>query len=101
MQSIRIAEFQVADHQVDAAVSAIRAKLIPRMEGAEGFEGGYWLLDETTGEGIAVTLWASPAARSEFGTAMKQAMEAGGLISGTTIRDYPLVATARPHAAKV
>lgn len=99
MTALRIADFKVAEGRHDEAIQAINGFLIPRMESAAGFISGYWVLDEASGEGTAVTLWASEEARATFGTASREAMMAGGALSSTTIRDLPLVAMSSGAAA--
>ncbi len=40
-------------------VSTIQQRLIPAVKDLRGFKGAYWLLDEKTGKGLAVSLWVS------------------------------------------
>lgn len=97
MEAVRITTFSVPPGRRDEAIQLTRERLIPRMEAAEGFRGGYWLIDDG-GDGIAVTLWDSEEDRARFGTEMREPLEASGAITGTTIRDMPLVASARGRA---
>ncbi|MFN2451066.1 MAG: putative quinol monooxygenase [Candidatus Dormibacteria bacterium] len=94
MEAIRCARFTVTPGKREEALAQTKDRLIPRMEASDGFISGYWSIDET-GQGVAFTLWESEDARAAFGTHMKEAMEASGAITGTTIEDLPLVATAR------
>jgi heme-degrading monooxygenase HmoA len=40
-------------------VRTIQQRLIPSIKGLKGFKGAYWLLDEKTGKGLAVSFWDS------------------------------------------
>lgn len=40
-------------------VRVIQERLIPQVKDMRGFKGAYWLRDEKTGKGLAVTLWES------------------------------------------
>lgn len=40
-------------------VRIIQQRLIPSIQGLKGFKGAYWLLDEKTGKGLAVSFWDS------------------------------------------
>ena len=37
----------------------IQQQLIPQVKDIPGFKGAYWLRDEKTGKGLAITLWES------------------------------------------
>jgi len=91
----RLAKFTIPAGRKSEALRSIKELLIPSMEAAPGFLGGYWLLDESTGEGTAVTIWDSPETRAAFGTAVKEPMEGTGAITGISIQDLPLVASSR------
>lgn len=93
MEAVRIAEFSITEGRRGEALQNINDLLIPAMQASRGFRRGYWLLDDATGQAIAVTVWQSEAARAAFGTSIKQRMEESGALQGTVIRDLPLVAT--------
>jgi heme-degrading monooxygenase HmoA len=40
-------------------VRTVQQRLIPALEGIKGLKGAYWLLDEKTGKGLAVSFWDS------------------------------------------
>ncbi len=46
----------------DDVIRVIRERILPAAERFEGYKGGYWLLDEQGGKGIALTLWDSDEA---------------------------------------
>lgn len=92
MEAVRIAEFSVTEGRRAEALQNINKLLIPAMQASPGFLRGYWLLDDATGQAIAVTVWESEAARAAFGTSIKPRMEESGALRGTTITDMPLVA---------
>jgi heme-degrading monooxygenase HmoA len=94
MEAVRLVQFAITPGRQEEAVQQMKERLIPRMEATEGFSVGYWSVDDA-GQGVAFTVWDSAEARAAFGTHMKDAMEASGAITGTTIRDLPLVTTAR------
>ena len=91
----RIAKFTIPADRRPEALRLIKELLIPKMESFPGFRAGYWLLDESSGEATAITIWDSPETRAAFGTAVKEPMEGTGAITGTSIQDLPLVASSR------
>ncbi|HEV1998524.1 MAG TPA: hypothetical protein VGR61_10395 [Candidatus Dormibacteraeota bacterium] len=100
MEAVRIAQFNVTGGRAGEALKQINDLLIPQMEAAPGFQKGYWLLDEASGDATAVTIWDSEEARAAFGQTMREAMQASGAISNTIIKDLPVVATASAVAGK-
>ncbi len=48
-------------------VRTIQERLPARIEGAEGFNGAYMLLDEKTGKGMRISLWDSEDALNASG----------------------------------
>jgi hypothetical protein len=46
----------------DEVVRVIRERIVPRVEDFQGFKGSFWLFDEKTGKGLAISLWDSQAA---------------------------------------
>lgn len=95
MEAARIAQFTIAAGRKPEALRLIKELLIPKMESVGGFRGGYWLLDESSGEATAITIWDSAETRAAFGTSMKESMEGTGAIAGTSIKDLLLVASSQ------
>jgi len=91
----RLAKFTIPAGRKSEALRSIKELLIPGMEAVAGFLGGYWLLDESTGEGTAVTIWDSAEALASFGTGIKAPLEGSGAITATSIKDLPVVASSR------
>lgn len=58
----RVTRFEAPLDRVDESLFFTREILIPSARTATGFRGGYWLVDRTTGRGMALTVWDSEAA---------------------------------------
>ena len=55
----RVTSSELTPEDEETFVSMIRDQVIPRARSLEGFTGGYWLLDRTTGRVLGVTLFES------------------------------------------
>ena len=65
---------------------------IPTARRLRGFKGGYWLLDRTTGEGLAVTFWESMDAMAASEDEARRLREQQG--GRMNVRHYEVVASA-------
>ena len=57
----RVTRTRVASADVDEAVRLVTSSIVPAAKEQPGFRGFLHLVDRTSGEGIAISLWASEA----------------------------------------
>jgi hypothetical protein len=53
----RVIEFEAAPERADDGIKNIKENVIPTVSQFAGFQGGFWLLDRSSGKGIGVTLF--------------------------------------------
>jgi hypothetical protein len=61
----RVIQFTTPVETVDEAVRIMEVHSKPTISSQEGFAGGYWLVDRTTGRGVVINLWATEEALRE------------------------------------
>ena len=83
--------------QMEAFVKMIRDEVIPRAKGLQGFKGGYWLADRSTGKVLGVTLFESvealKASEAQAGRIREEASRGPG-VPEPTFHEYEVIATA-------
>jgi hypothetical protein len=97
----RVSTVKVQADKVDEAVRIFRESVIPALEGQVGFAGALLLTQPESGQGISITLWASPeeqAASETSGFYRDQLAKFAGLFTVTPVREvYEVsVQTGRP-----
>jgi hypothetical protein len=55
----RVTTFSGDPSRLDEAAKMINDEVIPAARSIEGFKGGYWLADRSTGKVLSVALWDS------------------------------------------
>lgn len=58
----RVSTFRGSPDKVDEGDAYARENIVPRLRETDGFRGLYSLTDRTSGDTVAITLWASEAA---------------------------------------
>jgi heme-degrading monooxygenase HmoA len=100
----RVSTVKVQADKVDEAVRIFRESVIPALEGQVGFAGALLLTQPESGQGISITLWASPedqAASETSGFYREQLAKFAGLFTMTPVRElYEVsVQTGRPSSS--
>lgn len=55
----RVSTYQGPPDQIDEGVRHAQESILPRIQGLDGFQGVYFLVDRQSGKGLSITLWES------------------------------------------
>lgn len=66
----RVIQVELGD--VDRGASFVRDKIVPSARQQPGIVAGYWLVDRSSGRGLAVTIWESEDAMVAAGAVARQ-----------------------------
>jgi hypothetical protein len=93
----RVTTIEGSPDQADLAVKVAEEDVIPTAKQWQGFSGGWWLLDRTTGRILAMTLWDSEESMNASAEAATQLRtdsteQIGGKIA--SVENYEVVAQA-------
>ncbi len=58
----RVSTYQGSPQQIDEGLDHARQNILPRVQGLDGFEGVYYLVDRQSGKALSITLWGSEEA---------------------------------------
>ena len=86
----RISTVKVQPEQVDEAIRIYRESVVPALEGQAGFAGALLLTQPDSGQGISITMWASPedqVASETSGFYREQLAKFAGLFTVTPVRE--------------
>jgi heme-degrading monooxygenase HmoA len=86
----RISTVKVQSEKVDEAIHIYRESVVPALEGQAGFAGAMLLTQPDSGQGISITLWASPEDQSASETSgfyREQLAKFAGLFTVTPVRE--------------
>lgn len=101
----RVVEFVGDPKRVDEAVGLLEKNVLPAVRNLQGFQGGFWILDRASGEGVGVTLFDSAASLDANREAANSIRErAGTQMPGTVgeFREYEVLTRAEaPKGASV
>jgi hypothetical protein len=97
----RVAEFEGDPSRVDEAVGLLEKNLLPAVKNLPGFQGGFWIIDRTSGNGVGVTLFdssANLAASREAANAVRErtAAQMPGKVSA--FKEYEVMSRAETPA---
>lgn len=97
----RVAEFEGEASQSDQTISMLKEHVLPNAAKLPGFQGGFWLVDRSSGKGVGVTLFdsaANIAASREAANAIRE--RASQNIPGTVgeFKEYEVLARAETPA---
>lgn len=94
----RVTKSEVTRDKIEDGIKRIKENVVPQVKKLEGFKGGYWLLDRTTGKGLGLTLFENEAAlRATEDAAAKIRGEAPTGVKITGVERYEVVAQASPQ----
>jgi heme-degrading monooxygenase HmoA len=57
----RLTIFQIREDKIDEAIKLYKESVVPEAKLQKGYKGVYLLADQSTGNGISMTLWESEA----------------------------------------
>lgn len=90
----RVTRSETAPDKTEEVTGRIKESVIPQIKKLEGFKGGYWLIDPTTGKGFGLTLFENEAAlRATEDAAAKIRAQVPAGIRITGVESYEVVAT--------
>jgi heme-degrading monooxygenase HmoA len=97
----RISTVKVQAEKVDEAIRIYQESVVPALEGQTGFAGALLLTQPDSGQGISITMWASPedqVASETSGFYREQLAKFAGLFTMAPVREvYEVsVQTGRP-----
>jgi hypothetical protein len=55
----RLTIFQIKEDRIDEGIKIYEASVVPEAKKQKGYQGAYLLMDQSTGNGISLTLWAT------------------------------------------
>ena len=92
----RVQSSQLSPDDMETFVSMIRDRVIPRARAIQGFTGGYWLADRSSGQVLSFTLFenleALEASAAPAAQLRKEASRAAGLPE-PSIQEFEVVAS--------
>lgn len=93
----RVTRVENTPDKIEAVVTHLKEQIIPAAKKMAGFKGGYWLIERSTGRGLAVTLFESEAALKASEDAASQTRSGASQATGmkvTGVERYEVVAQA-------
>jgi hypothetical protein len=92
----RVQSAQLSPDDMETFISMIRDRVIPRARGIQGFTGGYWLADRSSGQVLSFTLFESretlEASAASAAQIRREASRAAGLPE-PSIQEFEVVAS--------
>jgi hypothetical protein len=89
----RVMRVELGD--VDRAIAFVRDQIVPSAEQQPGIVAAYWLADRASGDGLAVTIWASEAAMlaaDDAARAASRTEEKDGAVDSAALELYEVIA---------
>ncbi len=93
----RVMSGDVTPDKVETFVGMIRDQVIPRAKGLDGFKGGYWLADRSSGKVLGVTLYESEEtlkASAEQADKIREEASRGAGLPIPSFQEFEVVASA-------
>lgn len=90
----RVTRSETAPDKAEEGTKRIKENVIPQVKKLDGFKGGYWLVDRTTGKGFGLTLFENEAAlRATEDAAAKIRAQVPAGVKITGVESYEVVGT--------
>jgi hypothetical protein len=92
----RVTSGEFSPDDMENFISMVRDRIIPRARDLQGFKGGYWLADRSTGQVLAVTLFESEEALKASDAEAARIREESSREAGLPVpsfREYEVVAS--------
>lgn len=89
--------FESEPSRAEDGIKNIKENVIPSVSQFAGFQGGFWLLDRSSGKGVGVTLFDTPASLKASDEAARQVRERSAQAMQANIsqpREYEVIARA-------
>ena len=93
----RVIHFESEPSRAEDGIKNIKENVIPSVSQFAGFQGGFWLLDRSSGKGVGVTLFDTPASLKASDEAARQVRERSAQAMQANIsqpREYEVIARA-------
>jgi heme-degrading monooxygenase HmoA len=72
MMIARVITIQGSPDRIDEGIRYFEDQIVPTIEGMDGFQGVYLLIDRATGKTVRITLWETEEAQRASGLAVER-----------------------------